>query len=224
ATEPGSSGREAARTKPTGTRGNIIKVATTPPTAPDIIECPELDQALDERGADAQAAEQRTAAILESLTDGFFAVEAQGRMTYVNAVAERVLQRQREELVGREAWEMFPAGVGSPFQDAYQRVVAARLPSTVEAFYPPLQTWFEARMHPAEDGGVIVYFADVTARKRTEAERAELLERERAARTQAKAALAQAQVSEQLFRATFEHAAIGIAHVALDGRLLRIND
>lgn len=36
--------------------------------------------------------------------------------------------------------------------------------------------------------------------------------------------LEQLQASEERFRSTFEHAAVGIAHVAPDGRLLRVND
>ena len=41
--------------------------------------------------------------------------------------------------------------------------------------------------------------------------------------TQQVSAQAKLQASEQLFRATFENASVGIAHVAHDGRLLRIN-
>ncbi|HEV2655023.1 MAG TPA: PAS domain-containing protein, partial [Ktedonobacteraceae bacterium] len=63
--------------------------------------------------ADAEAAKQRVTAILESITDAFFALDTQWRFTYLNAQGASLLQRTREELLGKNVWEEFPEAVGS---------------------------------------------------------------------------------------------------------------
>src|SRR3954452_21946701 len=50
--------------------------------------------------------------ILEKTTDGFFAVDSEWKLTYVNAEAEALLGQKREELLGRLLWESLPSLVG----------------------------------------------------------------------------------------------------------------
>ena len=62
--------------------------------------------------------------IIESMTDGFVAVDADWRFTYLNPKAYELLQAVRqsqEELVGQNMWLAFPELVGS--------AVARRQPS-----------------------------------------------------------------------------------------------
>lgn len=107
------------------------------------------------------------ARILESITAAFFALDREWRFTYINAEAERLLSRTREELLGRNVWEEFPAAIGSTFKHEYRRAVDTQAAVAFEAFYPPLDTWFEARAYPSSDG-LSVYFHDVSARRRAE--------------------------------------------------------
>ncbi|MGZ8491537.1 MAG: PAS domain-containing protein, partial [Gemmatirosa sp.] len=53
------------------------------------------------------------AAVLERITDAFFALDGHWRFTYVNDQAQRLLARTREELLGRCVWDEFPDAVGS---------------------------------------------------------------------------------------------------------------
>ena len=57
------------------------------------------------------AAEQRAALILESITDAFYALDAEFRFTYVNRKAEELWRRRREDLLGRQFWTEFPNAV-----------------------------------------------------------------------------------------------------------------
>ena len=45
---------------------------------------------------------------LESLTDGFFTVDRDWRVTYVNREAERLFRIPRAELLGNHIWAKFP--------------------------------------------------------------------------------------------------------------------
>lgn len=115
------------------------------------------------------ALHQRTASILESITDAFFALDTEWRFTYVNAEAERLLGVGREQLLGLNIWDQFAAAVGSRFDQEYRRAVAEQRTVQFEAFYSPLDSWFEVKAYPSADG-LSVYFQNINQRKRAEAE------------------------------------------------------
>lgn len=112
-------------------------------------------------------AEERATTILESITDAFFAVDREWRVTYMNEQAERLLERRRDELLDKNLWEMFPDTVGSAFYREYQRTMEQETSATFEEYFPPLDGWFEIRTYASEDG-LSVYFHDITDRKRAE--------------------------------------------------------
>jgi PAS domain S-box-containing protein len=130
-----------------------------------------------------RAAEKRIASILESITDAFVSLDKEWRYTYLNRAAEqffaRVMQKTRDDLIGRKIWEVFPDVVGSRLRREYRRAVAEQATVEFEQYLPPLDTWFESRAYPSEDG-LSVYFRDITQRKRAE-ERLRARERQQAA-------------------------------------------
>jgi PAS domain S-box-containing protein len=114
------------------------------------------------------AAHRRTTTILESISDGFNTFDREWRYTYVNAAAAKMVGKAREELLGKNLWELWPHASDSPFGVAYRRAVAENVPLQVEAFYPePLNAWFEVRCYPSPEG-LALFFTDTTERKRTE--------------------------------------------------------
>jgi len=76
-----------------------------------------------------------------------------------------LVHKTREELLGKNFWELWPHAADSPFGEAYRRAVAQSIPVQVEAFYPdPLNAWFEVRCYPSYEG-LSLFFTDTTARK-----------------------------------------------------------
>lgn len=144
---------------------------------------------------------QRLVDILESITDGFVGLDREWRYTYVNRRAGDMLGQRPARLIGKQIWKEFPEGVGQPFYHAYHKVMAERVPQTIEEHYPPWNRWFENRIYPTPEG-IAIFFQEITERKLSEQRLRE---------------------SEERFRATFEQAAVGVAHVAADGRWLRVN-
>jgi PAS domain-containing protein len=51
----------------------------------------------DELRAEARRAQEQAAALLESITDGFVALDSDWRFTYINAEAERINGIRRED-------------------------------------------------------------------------------------------------------------------------------
>jgi PAS domain S-box-containing protein len=106
-------------------------------------------------------------AILENITDAFFALDRDWCFTYVNREAERLLERPRSGLLGKNIWQEFSDAVGSSFDRNYRLAMETGEVVPFEEFYPPLGRWMEVRAHPAKDQ-LIVYFRDITERRRTE--------------------------------------------------------
>ena len=120
--------------------------------------------------AELQESARRMTEILEKTTDAFFGLDRQWRFTYLNAQAEKLFDRSRDQLLGKELWKEFPHLKNSPIEQNYHRVVAQQTPVEFEMSDVNEKIWFEMHAYPS-GGGVSVFFRDVTERKRTEEER-----------------------------------------------------
>jgi diguanylate cyclase (GGDEF)-like protein/PAS domain S-box-containing protein len=105
-------------------------------------------------------------ALLDQISDAFYALDREWRFTYVNRQCEVWLRRTRAELLGRVVWEAFPEAVGAIFETEYRRAITDGVTVTFETYFPPLESWFEVRAYPADDG-LAVIFRDVTQQRLT---------------------------------------------------------
>jgi EAL domain-containing protein (putative c-di-GMP-specific phosphodiesterase class I) len=111
------------------------------------------------RGADVLPEVFSTDELLGSMPDALFALDAGWRFTYVNAHAERLVERPAAELVGRSLWDLFPRADGSVFGSHYRRAVAGGASVSFTAFYPPLDRWLSVHASPLA-GGLLVHVRD----------------------------------------------------------------
>lgn len=105
--------------------------------------------------------------MLESLTDGFCAVDRDWRITYINGRALQMvepLNKSRGGLVGRNLWDEFEDLHGTSVATDCRRAMQDRTTINREFYYRRLQAWLEMRVYPSEDG-LTLYFQDITARK-----------------------------------------------------------
>jgi two-component system cell cycle sensor histidine kinase/response regulator CckA len=129
----------------------------------------ELTERNQARAALVESAQTMTN-ILEKTTDGFFAVDSEWKLTYINAEAEVMVGRRREELLGGLLWEKFPALIGSVFQTNYEKVMAEHVAIEFEAVDSTGKMWYDVHAYPS-NGGVSVFFRDISERKKSETER-----------------------------------------------------
>ena len=106
---------------------------------------------------------------LESISEGVVTYDKDWRFTYVNAEAERLIQRQRSELLDRSVWDEFPGLEHSPIKARYVEVVTSRQPAHCVEFYAPLNCWLQMSLYPSDEG-LAVYFSDVTQRRADDAQ------------------------------------------------------
>jgi PAS domain S-box-containing protein len=118
--------------------------------------------------AEVQQAQEQAAAILESITDGFVALDRDWRFTHVNVQAERINGIRREDQLGKNQWELFPATRGTVLEREWRRAAAEQVAVQFEFYYEPWDAWFQNKAYPTKDGGLSVFYHDITTRKRSE--------------------------------------------------------
>ncbi|MDB5733303.1 MAG: Serine phosphatase RsbU, regulator of sigma subunit, partial [Variovorax sp.] len=116
----------------------------------------------------ARHGDAQVARVLESMPAAFFSVSRDWAFTYVNAEAEQLLGSGRDQLLGRDIWELFPAALDSVFEREYRGSMASGEPTVFQAYYPPpLDSWYEVRVWPSSEG-LSVYFLEITERREAE--------------------------------------------------------
>jgi PAS domain S-box-containing protein len=117
---------------------------------------------------EAEAARAEVDSILSRVSDAFVAFDLQGRYTYANDRAVAMIGRPREELLGQNAYALFPRMHGTAIYDAFERAKREQCPVTIEARVPDGR-WFDVRVYPSATG-ISVFFEDISVRKRHEEE------------------------------------------------------
>lgn len=135
----------------------------------------------------ARRAATEVVATLDAITDGFFSLDEAWIITYFNRQAEKMTGVRREQVVGRHLMDAFPGVRGNAFEHHYTAAMANGQTAVFRDHYGPLGLDLEVRAHPLPDGGLAVYFLDITERMAAEREREQLLRSERAARASAEA-------------------------------------
>lgn len=105
--------------------------------------------------------------ILESIGDAFFTLDKNWIVTYWNKQAEILLGNQREDVVGRNLWDVFPGAVELESYVQYNKAVDTGENVHFDDYYPVTNQWFEVSAYPSQYG-LSVYFKDVSIRKEAE--------------------------------------------------------
>ncbi|WP_034741203.1 PAS domain-containing sensor histidine kinase [Halalkalibacter wakoensis] len=102
--------------------------------------------------------------ILERITDPFYALDRQWNFTYFNKEAARILQKDREKMIGQNVWIEFPETKELSLFKQYYKALASQKAAFFEMYYPPLNLWFSIKVYPSETG-ISVHFHDITSQK-----------------------------------------------------------
>lgn len=113
--------------------------------------------------------------ILNSITDGFIAVDRNMKVLLWNRIIENFTGIRSAEAVGRNIRELFPGLVESHILTRYHEAMTEGKTVTHEHCFERTGTWFETSAYPSSEG-LFVYFRDISERK--EQERIIALERE----------------------------------------------
>jgi len=111
-----------------------------------------------------QQSEARLRSALEAVSDGYYAIDRNWRMTEINTAGERFFGITRDEVIGRDYWEL-AADVSEEFKTLLRAGMEGAAPVTFESqsLYRPGR-YVEVRVAPTPEG-VCVALNDVTERR-----------------------------------------------------------
>lgn len=112
--------------------------------------------------------DERVYSILESIHDGFIAVDRNWNVIYWNKEAEHILSMKKDDMLGKNLWEVYHEAIPLKFYSEAQRAVSENIPVRFDEYFPPLKIWTEVSALPNENG-LSIYFKDITFRKDAEA-------------------------------------------------------
>jgi signal transduction histidine kinase/CheY-like chemotaxis protein len=105
---------------------------------------------------------------LEHIPEIFFLFDADFRFTYVNAAGAEIGVRMGKRLLGARLWDLLPELQGTIVESSFRKVMELRVPLEFEHYYEPLESWFQYRVHPQPDEGIVMYARDITEARKTQ--------------------------------------------------------
>ncbi|MEH2193792.1 MAG: ATP-binding protein [Nostoc sp.] len=116
---------------------------------------------------EAEVAKAHLETVLAGIQDQFFVLDQEWRYTFVNDRVAEVVGIQKEDLLGRNIWEVFPDMAKSEFYTQVHLAIAQQTVVQFEYFYPAWQRWFENRVYPFGEG-VSIFVTEISDRKQAE--------------------------------------------------------
>lgn len=115
--------------------------------------------------------------ILEGISGGFFSLDREYRFTYWNRAAEEGTGLKRQEVLGKNVFEIFPNARGAELGEKYRKAMETKTYQSFETAYKDdrFEAWYDVRIYPTESG-ISVLFQDITEQKRQQRQKEALLE------------------------------------------------
>ena len=118
--------------------------------------------------------------LIERVSDGFISLDKNWNFNYINNKASKILKKDKQDLLNRNVWDIFPVTEGSEFYKKTMEAMETQKYIYLEEYHPRLQRWYEDHIYPSKEG-VSVFFRDVTKKKIAQKEINELQTRMNAA-------------------------------------------
>lgn len=115
--------------------------------------------------------------ILESISGGFFALDKLYRFTYWNKSAEDGTGFKRDDVLGKNVFDIFPNAKSAELGDKYRLSMETNTFQSIETCYVDdrFEAWYDVRIYPTETG-ISVFFQDITEQKQQQRQKEMLLQ------------------------------------------------
>ncbi|MFT3932481.1 MAG: PAS domain S-box protein [Chitinophagaceae bacterium] len=103
--------------------------------------------------------------ILNSITDGFIALDHKYNILWWNPIAEQLTGIKDVEVLGKNLWKVFPLLKKIKHLNRYQKAITAKKAFSFELYAAKLKVYFDISAYPSQQG-LFIYFKDITHRKK----------------------------------------------------------
>lgn len=100
----------------------------------------------------------------ESITERFFSIDRNWTITYVNKQFETFYKKDKKDIIGKSAFEMFPKLREVLFYDYLKRALEERVVIHTEGPSPTWNSYIAIDAYPTKDG-IAVFIKDITEQK-----------------------------------------------------------
>ncbi len=128
-----------------------------------------LERTVRERTKELAAANEKISNIVDSVTDGFAAMDQNWRYVYVNKHHVFPEGQSAHEILGKSVWDVFPNAVNTELYKEFHRAMKERITIHFETPSTHDDSWFSVHVYPFDDG-ICCFFKDITEKKKYEKE------------------------------------------------------
>lgn len=106
---------------------------------------------------------------LNRINDKVVILDNDWRYVFLNNAAMAAQTKQRDEIIGKVIWDVYPEFVETVIWEKCQEVKQSGISVEMEDYYAPLDMWESIKIYPSEEG-VTFLLKNITKRKKTVAE------------------------------------------------------
>lgn len=129
----------------------------------------QLEIKVAERTKELAEANKRMISVIESITDGFVALNKEWEYIYINHYYSFPNNIKQEEILGKKIWDVIPMLVDTKLYNEFHRAMEERTSAHFE--FPSIYNdlIYEISVYPFDDG-ICCFFKDITEKKKYEKE------------------------------------------------------
>lgn len=144
-------------------------VDATAPTFSNLLYMDQLENMVEERTSELATANEKVTSVIESITDGFFALNKQWEFIYLNKHQYIPQKKTAEDVLGKNIWEVFPKSVDTVMYKEFHRAMSERVSVHFEYLSTSDDYWYEVVAYPYDEG-ICCLLKNITEKKKYEQE------------------------------------------------------
>lgn len=144
-------------------------VDATAPTFSNLLYMDQLENMVEERTRELAAANEKVTSVIESITDGFFALNKEWEFIYINKHQYLPQKKAANDVLGKNIWEIFPKSIDTVMYKEFHRAMLERVPVHFDIPATSEDYCYEVVAYPYDEG-ICCLFKNVTEKKKYENE------------------------------------------------------
>jgi len=101
---------------------------------------------------------------LDRLPEAYIRLDGEFRCTFVNLAAQLLLGKDREKLLGKRLWDLYPGNAEKRLEDGFRRTIADGLAFTADFYERPRNRRYAITAVPDQCDGILVRLSQITDR------------------------------------------------------------